>query len=145
MASKGAELGPCKTGLGVPSGNRAGSIYRKNWTKNFLSAVLTDRDRTMALQTQRQVSLPWGGGAASNGYGRVPEPEGETVPTARDLPLEDPDHALVSPSSAPSCPLLPRFSWLPLLPSLFSFFLLWLRPLVGLRSSAASRVLNLKC
>lgn len=51
----------------------------------------------MALQTQRQVSLPWGGGAASDGCGRVPEPEGETVPTARDSPLEDPDHALCLP------------------------------------------------
>lgn len=110
MASKEAELGPCKTELGILSGNRSGGIYRNNCTKNFLSAVLTDRDRTMTHRTERQGSLPWGGGVASDGCGRVPEPEDEIVPTAQDLPLEDPDHALVSPSSVPPCPLLPRFS-----------------------------------
>lgn len=61
----------------------------------------------MALQTERQGSLPWGGGGVSDGHGRVPEPDDGTVPPAQDLPLEDPDPTPSLSLSVPPVPFSP--------------------------------------
>lgn len=61
----------------------------------------------MTLQTERQGSLPWGGGRVSDGHGRAPEPGDGTVRTAQDLPLEDPDPVPFPSLSVPPVPFSP--------------------------------------
>ena len=58
---------------------------------------------------ERVGALLWGEGRASDGHRGVPEPERETAPTARGLPLKILTTFVFSPSSVPSRPLPPGF------------------------------------